>query len=145
MGNLAEYQYAGFWLRFVASVIDSICILAVTMPLLYLIYGNLNFVSPNSGSMGVWEVLLSYVFPAIVIVLFWLYRSATPGKIMLGLKIIRIDGAEKLTPQQSVVRYLGYYVSMLPLFLGFLWVAFDEKKQGWHDKLAGTLVIKNSY
>ena len=42
---------------------------------------------------------------------------------------------------QNIIRYLGYFISFLPLGLGFLWIAFDKRKQGWHDKLAGTVVI----
>jgi uncharacterized RDD family membrane protein YckC len=44
---------------------------------------------------------------------------------------------------QYIIRYLGYYVSIFALGLGFLWVAWDDKKQGWHDKMAGTVVILN--
>jgi uncharacterized RDD family membrane protein YckC len=48
-----------------------------------------------------------------------------------------------LSVGQSIGRYLGYYVSMIPLFIGLIWVAFDKRKQGWHDKLAGTVVIRS--
>jgi uncharacterized RDD family membrane protein YckC len=47
----------------------------------------------------------------------------------------------KPTVKQSVIRYLAYYVSLIPLGLGFFWIAWDDKKQGWHDKIAGTIVI----
>lgn len=143
----AQYQYAGFWVRLLASVIDTVCILAVTLPLLYAIYGNAYFAAAadvnSAGFHGSADALISYLLPAVAVIVFWIYRSATPGKMILGLKIIRTDGLEKLTPGQSIGRYLGYYVSMIPLFLGFIWVAFDARKQGWHDKLAGTLVIKD--
>lgn len=65
----------------------------------------------------------------------------TPGKRILGLKVIRITGKE-LTPGIAFIRWLGYLVSRLFLFLGFLWIAVDRRKQGWHDKIAGTLVIR---
>lgn len=143
MSDQNEHQYAGFWLRFAASVIDSICVMIITSPILYAIYGSFSFlITPTPEPQGWLEIAITYVFPPVAIILFWIYRSATPGKMILGLKIIRVDGVEKLTPLQSIGRYLGYYVSMLPLFLGFFWVAFDAKKQGWHDKLAGTLVVK---
>ena len=45
---------------------------------------------------------------------------------------------------QFIIRYLGYYVAMLPLFLGIIWVGIDKRKQGWHDKLAGTVVIRSN-
>ena len=153
MSESSEYEYAGFWVRLLASIIDSVCILAVAVPLLYMVYGQAYFAdtiaatfSTSTDSAGTFrgpaDVLINYVLPAVAIVVFWIYRSATPGKMMLGLKIIRTDGGEKLTAGQSIGRYLAYYLSMIPLFLGFIWVAFDARKQGWHDKLAGTLVVK---
>ena len=76
-------------------------------------------------------------------IVFWIYRSATPGKMILGIKIVDMKTGNPPSPSQSITRYLGYYVSMIPLMLGIIWVAFDEKKQGWHDKLAGTVVVKD--
>ena len=61
----------------------------------------------------------------------------------MSLKLAVVDAktGSKLTLQQSIIRYIGYIISALPLFLGYLWVAFDPKKQALHDKLAGTVVI----
>ena len=61
--------------------------------------------------------------------------------MMTGLRIIDARTGAKPTTTQFVLRYIGYYVSMIPLFLGILWVALDPKKQGWHDKIAGTVVV----
>jgi uncharacterized RDD family membrane protein YckC len=57
-------------------------------------------------------------------------------------RIVDAESGGPLTTGQSIGRYLGYYVSLLGLGLGFVWVAFDARKQGWHDKLAGTVVIR---
>jgi uncharacterized RDD family membrane protein YckC len=72
-----------------------------------------------------------------------MYRSATPGKMMLGLRIVDARSGAAMGRGQSVGRYLGYFVSIIPLFMGLVWVAFDPRKQGWHDKLAGTVVIRS--
>jgi len=80
--------------------------------------------------------------PAIAVVLFWIYRQATPGKIAISARIVDARTGGKPSTKQLVVRYLGYYVSTVPLMLGILWVAFDPRKQGWHDKLAGTVVVR---
>ena len=82
------------------------------------------------------------MLPAIAVVLFWVYRQATPGKMAVSARVV--DAATGGPPGvgQSIVRYLGYFVSTLPLMLGYLWVAIDSRKQGWHDKMAGTVVIK---
>lgn len=93
---------------------------------------------------GVWDVIISYVLPAIAVILFWIYKSATPGKMALKLRIVDKNTGLKPSIKQFIIRYLGYYVSSIPLFLGIIWVGIDKRKQGWHDKMAGTVVIKNN-
>lgn len=135
-------SYAGFWIRVVASIIDSILVVLVTSPILYSIYGK-DYFKTDEIITGYWDIIIKWIFPAIAIILFWVYKSATPGKMGMGIKIVDIKTGKPPSPSQSIIRYLGYYVSMIPLMLGIIWVAFDEKKQGWHDKLAGTVVVKN--
>ncbi|MFN3712507.1 MAG: RDD family protein [Alcanivoracaceae bacterium] len=137
-----QLAYAGFWIRTGASLIDTILILMVTSPLLYMFYGS-SFLLSEDFIQGPADVVISYVFPAVASVLFWIYKSATPGKMLMGIRIVDAKTGGKCSPGQLVGRYLGYYPSMLVLMLGFIWVAFDKRKQGWHDKLAGTLVVKN--
>jgi uncharacterized RDD family membrane protein YckC len=88
------------------------------------------------------EFLISWVAPAIAVVVFWTYKQATPGKLAVSAKIVDARTGGPLSVGQSIGRYLAYFVSTLPLCLGLIWVAFDKKKQGWHDKLAGTVVIR---
>jgi uncharacterized RDD family membrane protein YckC len=139
-----EVEYAGFWIRVLASIIDSILIVAITMPMLIGIYGDEYFVAQDSMQLaqGVWDILLSWVLPAIAVIAFWVYRSATPGKMIFRLKIVAAETGEKPSTGQFIGRYLGYFVSTIPLGLGIFWVAFDSRKQGWHDKLANTVVIR---
>jgi uncharacterized RDD family membrane protein YckC len=136
-----DTQFAGFWIRVGASIIDTILVLAITMPLLTMIYGS-EYWAGERLYFGVWDLLFSYVFPAIAVILFWIYRSATPGKMLCKIKIIDIKTGRPPSAGQSIGRYLGYYVSTIPLMLGIIWVAFDKKKQGWHDKMASTAVVK---
>ena len=71
------------------------------------------------------------------------YRlSTTPGKMVVGAKIVDARTGDKPTNKQFLIRYLGYFVSMLPLFMGYIWVGIDSRKQGWHDKMAGTVVLR---
>jgi uncharacterized RDD family membrane protein YckC len=60
----------------------------------------------------------------------------------IGARIVDAETGGKPSTRQLIVRYLGYYVSMLPLMAGIVWVALDPRKQGWHDKLAGTVVVR---
>ncbi|WGV97924.1 RDD family protein [Vibrio sp. YMD68] len=136
-----QLEYAGFWVRVGAALIDTLLLLLITMPLLYWIYGEYLFTSEDF-IVGGWDFLISWVLPFIATVLFWVYRSATPGKIALKLQVVNADTGLPLTPGKSVLRYVAYYVSIIPLCLGFIWVAFSSKKQGWHDLIAKTVVVR---
>ncbi len=137
-----QYEYAGFWIRTGASIIDSLLIVLITAPLLFMVYGS-NYYASETFIHGPFDVFINYIFPIAVTLAFWSYKSATPGKMAIKAIIVDAKTGQKPSTAQFVIRYIGYIVSMIPLFLGFLWVAWDSKKQGWHDKLAGTVVIRN--
>jgi len=137
-----EFEYAGFWIRVVAALIDSLLLLVVTVPLLTWLYGPDYFLGASS-TFYAFDFFLNYIFPALAVIVFWIYKSATPGKMALKLKIVDGRTGGKPTTGQLIGRYLGYYVSMIPFFLGIIWVGIDKRKQGWHDKLAGTVVVRN--
>src|SRR5690606_25048049 len=84
---------------------------------------------------------LHYGVPAAFTLAFWLIKSATPGKMLARAVIVDAATLQKPAPWQLIVRYLGYYPAILVFGLGFLWILWDPKKQGWHDKMARTLVI----
>lgn len=138
-----EQEYAGFWVRTGAAIIDSIIVLLIIVPILTFIYGTEYWLGGSLYS-GIWDVLLNYVFPVIAVIAFWVYKSATPGKIAMNLTIVDAKTGGKPSTGQFIGRYFAYYISILPFFLGILWVAIDKRKQGWHDKLAGTVVIKSN-
>jgi uncharacterized RDD family membrane protein YckC len=71
---------------------------------------------------------------------FWILAGQTIGKYALGLRIVRLDG-KRMNFRRALVRYLSYFVSMAPLALGFFWILVDNRRQGWHDKLARTCVV----
>ncbi|MEB0163493.1 RDD family protein, partial [Glaciimonas sp. CA11.2] len=73
---------------------------------------------------------------------FWTTKNATPGKMVIGATIVDAETGEPPSLKQHVIRYIGYYLSAIIFCLGFIWVGFDRKKQGWHDKLAGTVVVR---
>jgi len=136
-----EFEYVGFWPRVGAALIDSLLIVFITVPLLTAVYGRGYWLS-ESWVRGPADVFINWVLPALAVVLFWVYRQATPGKMAISARILDAKTGAKPTTGQLVVRYLGYYVAMIPLFAGIVWVAFDPRKQGWHDKLAGTVVVR---
>jgi uncharacterized RDD family membrane protein YckC len=137
-------EYVGFWARVGATLIDTVWVMLLVSPLLVLVVGSGYFTLERalSGATDVRETLISYGVPAVLVLAFWRRKLATPGKMAIHAQIV---DARTLGPPsfgQLLVRYLGYFVSTIPLGLGLLWVAFDPRKQGWHDKLANTVVIR---
>jgi uncharacterized RDD family membrane protein YckC len=154
MENSHALKYAGFWIRFWATIIDTVLLTLITWPLLLWIYGaeivdtERAIAGPADLLAGLLphgpaELLISYVLPVVALIVFWRYRSATPGKMLLGLHIVDAQTGGGLSLGQSIVRFFAYVASTIPFGLGFLWIAFDPRKQAWHDKLAGTVVIRD--
>lgn len=148
--------YAGFWIRVWASVVDSVLVVCILMPLLNFLPGaltehvaqlrigatQLSYTTMQITLAWPTQFLLFWVMPALAIILFWVFRSATPGKMLISARIV--DAKTGTHPQtgQLIGRYFGYFVSTLPLCLGLVWVGIDRRKQGWHDKLAATVVVR---
>lgn len=132
--------YAGFWIRFGASIIDTIVMLIIFVPTAMMIYGvNTMSTEVTSQNMSYWSssfnieangnVFLNYVLPAVLVLAFWFYKSATPGKMATKLTIVDAKTGKKPTIIQFILRYIGYFLSSIFL-LGFIWIAFDKRKQG---------------
>lgn len=138
-----DQEYAGFWIRTGAAIIDTVLMLIIIGPILTAIYGVDYWVS-ESFFHGFWDLMFNYILPAIAVIIFWVYKSATPGKMATKLTIVDAKTGGKPSTGQFIGRYFAYYISILPLLLGLIWVGFDKRKQGWHDKLAGTVVIRSN-
>ena len=131
-------RYVGFWARFLAFVVDSAWVSVIIGLVLAAAYGGNLSARADDPAATVIQLLLG----AAAIILFLVYRSTTPGKMIVSAIIVDANTLGRPSNRQLVGRYLGYYVSILALGLGFLWIAFDKRKQGWHDKLAGTVVVR---
>ncbi|HKI63538.1 MAG TPA: RDD family protein [Burkholderiales bacterium] len=158
-------EYVGFWRRFLAFVIDSLIVLVVLVPLAYFAHKASDWARLGEymqhameqaaagerpdvvgsvsalGFSGPLDVLIQIVLPIAALFLFWKFRSATPGKMAVGAKIVDAKSGKEPTNWQLFIRFIGYFISIVPLGLGFLWIAFDRKKRGWHDLIAGTVVV----
>jgi len=144
---LNGYQYGGFWRRLIAISIDGLLLHGIVISLFFTTQ-DLFLTSSHFGadSLSVSVTGIVYTFGGIVLnmayfTFFHGMGGRTPGKMVMGLKVVRSNG-EELTPGFSFLRWVGYQVSRIFLMLGFLWAAFDARKQGWHDKIADTVVIK---
>ncbi len=135
-------EYAGFWIRVAAALIDSLVFLVVFALPLTLIYGS-EYWTSQTGVKGLWDVLITYLAPILLTVWFWTKYLGTPGKMALRLRVLDANTGQAISTPKAIGRYFAYYVSALPLFLGFIWVGIDKKKQGFHDKLAGTVVVRD--
>jgi uncharacterized RDD family membrane protein YckC len=122
-------EYAGFWVRLGAGVIDLLT-LGFTVVIVACF-----FLAPV-----IW-VTSGLVISVAYWLGFWVWRGQTPGKMALGIKVIRTDSSP-VKWQCALCRFLGYIVSVVTLFIGFIWIAFDGRKQGIHDKIADTYVVK---
>lgn len=127
---LNELPRAGFWVRMVALMIDAFLIGAITSMVIHPRW----FGVDNDHVI----VTLLAVYGAVM----WKLRGATVGDIVFKLQVVRADGRELDWPT-AIVRSLGCFLSVMVIGLGFFWIAFDENKQGWHDKIAGTIVVHN--
>lgn len=113
--------------------------------MLYLAFGSDYFAAIGGRTVGFSQVALDFlirtVFPTVFVIFFWLTCLGTPGKLMMECRVVDSRTLGRLSVAQAIGRYLGYVVSILPLCLGLFWIGWDRKKQGFHDKLAKTLVI----
>ena len=137
-----DLVYAGFWIRLWAAIVDSLLLALIVVPLAWSIYGEEYFLS-EAVVTGLPDFVISYVLPAVIVIAFWIYKQATPGKMAVSATIVDARTGGRPSVGQLIGRYLAYFVSGIPLGLGFIWVAFDGRKQGWHDKLAGTVVVRS--
>ncbi len=136
----SELVNVGFWPRVDAALIDTLLLSVVTWPLLTTICGSPYWV--NQGFIrGPADFLLSRVFPEVAVNAFWVAKQTTPGKMAIYARIVDLRTGQASSVAQLVVRYVGYYLASLSLFVGIIWVGL-RRKQGWYDKLAGAVVVR---
>ena len=142
-----EQKYVGFWARFAANFLDGILISIFVSPasirIIYLLSkGKIrsDWIS-ESACVAIAFYSVLYILSQVILLVLWYKKQASIGKMAISAKIVDARTGKASTKNQLIGRYFAYLLSFLPLGLGFLWIAFDSKKQGWHDKLAVTAVI----
>lgn len=139
----ADTRYAGFWRRVAASMVDILLLIPVLAIITYLAFdppyvqGYLDAKFSAGNPYG----FLSELLLVAVVVFFWVRYLGTPGKLLLDCHIVHAQTGQPLSVGRALLRYFGYYISMLPFMLGFLWIIWDRRKQGFHDKIANSVVI----
>jgi uncharacterized RDD family membrane protein YckC len=135
----------GFGKRLGAALIDGFLVAIFTgivIMVVALIGAIIGMFHPNGSSpFGPLLFGLLLVLSVLYYVIAWARTGQTVGMSLIGLKVIAKDGSQ-VGFGKAILRYIGYIVSGLVLSIGFLWIVFDGKRQGWHDKIAGTYVIR---
>jgi uncharacterized RDD family membrane protein YckC len=148
------YAYAGFWVRAAARVVDFLVILGI-YNLFYLVdrlgaTAGLWPLSPIEDIYAVTDVVsmenfvraaFFFGFPVFYYVYLHGAYGQTFGKMAFRIKVINEDGSP-LDYRGAFLRWLGYFLCVFTLYLGYVWVAFDKRKQGLHDRVCGTLVVR---
>lgn len=139
-----EQKYVGFWARLGAYFLDYILILTFSaVPSFILCFFGviLNLPGSLSDVLATLAADVLAILAHIIVLVLWFKKQASIGKMAISAKIVDARTGGVPTKGQLIGRFFAYFLSFLPLGFGFLWIAFDSKKQGWHDKLAGTAVI----
>lgn len=129
--------------RFVAFLIDTI-ILAIIGGVMGACVGVLYVtVSPGGSLPTNIALILSLFIQSMYYIYFMTTRNGqTPGKQMVNIRVVKKDGSPITATDAFLRNIIGYFISNLPLFLGFIWAFFDPERQGWHDKIANTVVVQ---
>lgn len=146
-GNKIKMGKAGFSIRLAAYVIDSIVVTLCALFLLLNLFILMNFFSNNYGNfLDILNAVIipfyffTYLLKCFYFTFFHSYNGQTVGKLVCGIRVVDIKG-KNISIFKSLVRFFGYYLSLYCLGFGFLWVLIDKNRQGWHDKLAGSIVV----
>ncbi len=147
-GPVSGLQYAGFWIRFASYIIDVLPI-AIIGGVLNVSLGagfrcgtganNVYQCSGGTGSVGTWLGLLVL---GVYWVLTWSLLGASLGQKALGMRVVNASNGERIDIGRALLRYVGFLISAIPFGVGLIWAGFDPRKQGWHDKIAGTYVVR---
>ena len=142
-----SYQYAAPIKRFAAQFIDGIVLSAIFMPV-NLVINAISIAAMQGKDPALIQSVANLFYVVIAMPAGWLYcalmesspKSATLGKMALGLMVLDTDGYP-ISFGQATGRYFGKILSALPCYAGFITAFFNEKKQGWHDSMANTVVV----
>jgi uncharacterized RDD family membrane protein YckC len=139
-----RYSYAGFWIRLVANIIDS---LFVGIPLAIIAYALIAPALTSGQDLSTYDPtnlnilrLVSTVADVAYFVYFW-STGATPAMRLFGIRVADASTGQTIGLGKAFIRYIGYSISSFCCGIGLIWAAFDSRKQGWHDKMAGTVVL----
>lgn len=154
-------HYAGFWIRFIASFLDTLFLALPVGAVIYFLSDgawfdlaqlqqNMHYALSGNADKALgaqpqtsfgWELLFEAAVLALTAIFWRRWRGATPGKKFVGIKVVDAKTLQEIDNRQAITRSLGYIISTLLFLIGFVMVAFRKDKRGLHDLLADTVVI----
>jgi uncharacterized RDD family membrane protein YckC len=138
-GYAPQANYAGFWIRVVAYIIDVVILLVVGLIVQVIFRVNPNDpTSPGNTAASLVNLVIGIAYFAGL----WTYWGATVGQRVLRLRVVDANTGQPIGVGKALLRWLGLFISFIVCFIGVIWVAFDARKQGWMDKIAGTVVVQ---
>jgi uncharacterized RDD family membrane protein YckC len=140
----SEMEKGGFWIRSIAYLIDKTVLSIVGLLFFFALRITQGGGLPPFHNFFKTLILMycaGLMSEAAYFTYFYGYTGQTIGKMVCGLKVVNTEGG-LISYRRSFLRWIGYTISFYAFFLGFFWIAFDSNKQGWHDKVARTFVIK---
>jgi|SRR6202158_481081 len=147
-----QVTYGGFWIRFVAYIVDSVIIgiptlilgviLGLLLGLAMSASGTTSDQAINTAGQGIGSLfqLILFVISIGYFVFFW-GRGQTLGMRLFHLRVADANTGAPIGYGRAALRFLGYIISGIVCYIGLIWAAFDGRKQGWHDKMASTVVL----
>src|ERR1700682_3092872 len=147
-----QVTYGGFWIRFVAYIVDSVIIgiptlilgviLGLLLGLAMRASGTTSDQTINTAGQGIGSLfqLILFVISIVYFVFFWV-RGQTLGMRLFHLRVADANTGAPIGYGRAALRFLGYIISGIVCDIGLIWAAFDSRKQGWHDKMANTVVL----
>jgi uncharacterized RDD family membrane protein YckC len=151
-GPAPGFEFGEFGPRLVAYIIDGLIVGAVVIAAVLgwtffaLLSGGLRAGGLDLGAglgLGL-MVILVLVLTLGYFPWFWARTGATPGMRAMGLKVVRDADGGPISTGQAILRLVGYWISGAVFYLGYIWILVDKRRRGWHDLIAGTVVIKAS-
>ena len=150
VGPAPGLAYGGFWIRTLAYLIDFIVLVAITLGVSYATGTEFLEVTTQEFQSGHFQSVRVFASPTPIawLVTFgyfvgqWVLLGRTLGMVPFRLRILRSTDGSRLGPGRAILRFIGLILSFVVFFVGVIWVAADSRKQGWHDKLAGPVVVR---
>jgi uncharacterized RDD family membrane protein YckC len=158
IGYARQPTYAGFWIRLVARFVDGV-IVSVPLIVLFAIFGGVAAIigsgasssdqsTQNAVAVGFSGIFILFYLVALVVVIgyqvyFWGTSGSTLGMRLFHLRVVDADTGGPIGIPRAIVRWLMTIVNSWACYIGWIWVAFDPRKQGWHDKVANSVVLQS--